>query len=295
MPPIVPRLLSAGLVVGSAALAWGLAEAHAFTVRRVSVPVLPRGSQPIRVLHLSDLHLTPSQRDKIAWVRDLANEPVDLVVTTGDNLGHEHAVAPLLAAYAPLTGVPGVFVFGSNDYHGPLPKSPFLYFGGPSSVHARARELPTEDLRRGLADAGWLDLNNARATLTLRDSVVSFVGLDDPHIGRDNLPEPTADTGDLRVGVVHAPYLRALGALRDDGARLILAGHTHGGQVCLPGYGTLVTNCDLDRRRARGLHAWPDGAEDTWLHVSAGLGTSPYAPVRVACRPEATILTLVPA
>jgi predicted MPP superfamily phosphohydrolase len=125
--------------------------------------------------------------------------------------------------------------------------------------------------------------------------VVSFVGLDDPHIGRDNLPEPTADTGDLRVGVVHAPYLRALGALRDDGARLILAGHTHGGQVCLPGYGTLVTNCDLDRRRARGLHAWPDGAEDTWLHVSAGLGTSPYAPVRVACRPEATILTLVPA
>lgn len=71
-----------------------------------------------------------------------------------------------------------------------------------------------------------------------------------------------------------------------------MAGHTHGGQLCLPFYGALVTNCDLDRSRAKGASSW--GAE-TALHVSAGIGTSPFAPLRFCCRPEATLLTLVAA
>jgi predicted MPP superfamily phosphohydrolase len=74
---------------------------------------------------------------------------------------------------------------------------------------------------------------------------------------------------------------------------LVFAGHTHGGQLCLPGKGALVTNCDLDTARAKGLHRHPAGdPEGAWLHVSAGLGTSPMAPVRFCCRPEATLLTL---
>ena len=59
----------------------------------------------------------------------------------------------------------------------------------------------------------------------------------------------------------------------------------------MPGFGALVTNCGLDRRMAKGLHRWPTVAR-RWLHVSAGLGTHPTAPVRFACRPEASILTL---
>jgi predicted MPP superfamily phosphohydrolase len=96
------------------------------------------------------------------------------------------------------------------------------------------------------------------------------------------------------MGVVHAPYRRVLDAMAADGHQLIIAGHTHGGQLRIPFYGALVTNCDLDRKRARGLSRHPDwrvpGA--SWLHVSAGLGTSPYAPMRICCRPEATLLTL---
>ena len=77
-----------------------------------------------------------------------------------------------------------------------------------------------------------------------------------------------------------------------DGYQLVMAGHTHGGQLCLPFYGAIVTNCDLDRSRAKGASRW--GA-NTQLHVSAGIGTSPFAPVRFCCRPEATLLTLVAA
>jgi predicted MPP superfamily phosphohydrolase len=82
-----------------------------------------------------------------------------------------------------------------------------------------------------------------------------------------------------------------------DGYEAIFAGHTHGGQVCLPIKGALVTNCDLEPARAKGLHRHPAESNpgdprSSWMHVSAGLGTSPYAPFRVACRPEATLLTL---
>ena len=292
---MIRRSVASLALVGAATLAWSLAEAHAFTLRRVTVPVLPRGSEPLRILHLSDLHLTPGQRDKVAWVRALAAEPIDLVVTTGDNLAHALAVPPLLNAYEPLMSRPGLFVFGSNDYFGPRPINPLKYFAGPSLARSERAELPTEDLREGLKAGGWVDVNNVRTELTVNGLRIAVVGLDDPHIMRDELPPGVMPSGaDFVLGVVHAPYARALGALEDSGAQLILAGHTHGGQVCVPGLGALVTNCDLDTARVKGLSRWPD-ADGSWLHVSAGLGTSPFAPVRLACRPEATILTLVEA
>jgi len=295
------RALTAALGVGAAGVAcvaWGLAEAHAFTTRRVTAPILDPGSTPLRVLHVSDLHLTPRQRDKIKWAASLAQEQPDLVVVTGDNLAHADAVPAVGEAFAGVFSVPGLFVFGSNDYYGPHLKNPLGYFTGPSKVHHEPERLPTEDLRGVFLDAGWRDLNNARARLDLGGITISAVGMDDPHIGRDRMPPRGRDgRGDVHLGVVHAPYRRALQRLTADGVDLILAGHTHGGQVCVPGYGALVTNCDLDRRRAKGLSTWPgdgSGPDDTWLHVSAGAGTSPFAPVRFACRPEATVLTLTP-
>nr|WP_062525077.1 metallophosphoesterase [Demequina rhizosphaerae] len=299
---IVARRAAVALAAAAgAALAWSLVEARAYTLRRVEVPILPAGSRPLRLLHLSDLHLTPSQHGKVAWLRRLAQEPVDAVITTGDNLAHPGAVPTVLEALEPLLSKPGAFVFGSNDYHGPLPKNPLAYFAGPSSLQERQAQLPTEDLRAGLAAGGWVDLNNTRGSVAAAGSVLDLVGVDDPHIGRDVMPAPAERVADasVRIGVAHAPYTRVLDEMAADGAELILAGHTHGGQVCVPFYGALVTNCDLDTSRASGLHGWPgvrpdSGGAGSYVHVSAGLGTSPYTPIRFACRPEATILTLVP-
>jgi predicted MPP superfamily phosphohydrolase len=254
------------------------------------------------VLHLSDVHLVPSQRAKLRWIRTLAELKPDLVVNTGDNWAHPDALKPLLEALGPLLDVPGGFVYGSNDYFRPVPKNPFTYFRGPTALRPDPRELPSEALTEAFVAAGWRDLTNARAVVAVSGATVDLVGLDDPHIDRDRMPPPTSVSADatLRIGVVHAPYARALRALRDDGAGLVLAGHTHGGQVCVPGFGALVTNCDLDRRRAKGLSGWPGARPDApggeasvWLNVSAGIGTSPYARVRFACRPEAIVLDLV--
>lgn len=288
----------AGLLAGAGlvALAGARVECEAYLLRRFDVPVLPAGAAPLRVLHLSDMHLTPADQRRVAWVRGLAALEPDLVVDTGDNLGHLEAVPTALRALEPLLERPGVFVHGSNDYFSPRPRNPFTYFGGPTRRHGK-HPLPTGDLTSGLSDAGWLDLNNHRAELTVAGRRLRFVGVDDPHINRDELPAAeSAPEGEeaLRVGVLHAPYLRVLDPMVDEGCDVVLVGHTHGGQVRVPGWGALVTNCDLPARYARGLHQWQTGTATSWLHVSAGLGTNPYARIRFACRPEATLLTLVP-
>jgi predicted MPP superfamily phosphohydrolase len=288
--------LAGGLfVAGAATLAYAsLVERNAYTLRRFDVPVLPPDAEPLRVLHLSDLHLTPGQRRKQDWVAALAGLDPDLVIVTGDNMAHREAVPGLARAYTPLLGFPGAFVFGSNDYAGPVFKNPLGYFDR-DQPYVQGVELPYEELRLMLTEAGWADLNNARTTLKAGGRAVELVGVDDPHVHRDDYPAVSGRvdrSADLHIGVTHTPEPSVLDAMAADGFSLLLAGHTHGGQVCVPGVGALVTNCGLNRRMAKGLHRWP--GTPAWLHVSAGLGTHPTAPIRFACRPEASLLTLVP-
>lgn len=300
------RIAGGVALAGLAGVTWALAEARAYTVRHARVPVLPPGSDVTRVLHISDLHLMPSQQDKIAFVRDLASLAPDVVVDTGDNMAHRDSLPPLLHALEPLLALPGAFVMGSNDYFAPQPRSWGRYLRKDSrSADGDRRQqpprLPADRLAARLREAGWKDLTNRRDAIVTDRVHFDLVGVDDPHLDRDVFPaHAPLPHGALRVGVTHAPYRKVLGQMRDDGCALILAGHTHGGQLAVPGHGALVTNCDLDRGRAKGLHGWPGprpdapgGEDSTWLHVSAGLGTSPYAPVRFACRPEATLLELV--
>jgi predicted MPP superfamily phosphohydrolase len=259
------------------------------------VPVLAPEAEPLRVLHISDLHMTPHQRRKRDWVASLAAVDPDLVLLTGDNLGHPDAVPVVLAALRPLLdAVPGAFVFGSNDYRGPVWKNPLLYLL-PDREYVQGVDLPHAELRAAFTEAGWADLNNARTILKAGGRSIELAGVDDPHVERDDydsIAGPVSPGADLHIGVTHTPATEVLNAMAADGFTLLLAGHTHGGQVRVPGYGALTTNCDLPNAMARGLHRWPDS--EAWLHVSAGLGTHPTAPIRFACRPEATILTLIP-
>lgn len=288
---------SAAAAAGS--LAAGIAyatliERNAFVVRETTMPVLTPGSAPLRVLHLSDLHMTPRQRRKQDWIRELAGWEPDLVINTGDNLSHPKAVPSVVQALGDLLSVPGLFVFGSNDYFGPSPKNPTNYLFRKS--HRKTGEpLPWQDLRAAFTERGWLDMTHTRREIEVKGQLVAVAGVDDPHLSRDRYdtvagaPNPAAN---LTLGMSHAPYTRVLDRFAADGYQLVLAGHTHGGQLCLPFKGALVTNCDLDPSRAKGPSRWGANMQ---LHVSAGLGTSPYAPYRFCCRPEATLLTLVAA
>ena len=283
----------AGAGLGAAALAYSLWEARQYRLRHVRVAVLPAGSRPVRILQLTDLHLTPRQQDKMDWIASLADEDLDFLILTGDLLGHLEAVPYLAKALEPLKGTPGVFVFGSNDYWAPKFVNPMKYFERNREIVMSTRRLPTYELNAELLNAGWESLNNARGRVEVQGNVFDMRGVNDPHIELDRYVDVAGDfdpEASLRLAVTHAPYLRVIDPMAADGADLIVAGHTHGGQINIPGYGALVTNCDLDSRRARGLSSHAGSA----LHVSAGLGTNPYAPIRMACPPEATILHLVP-
>ena len=294
------RALTLAAVAGGAAFGYAsIIERNWFALRRFEIPVLPPGAEPIRVLHVSDVHLTPGRHRLLSWIRSLDALAPDLVVNTGDSIAHAEAVQPLLDALGPLLDRPGVFVYGSNDIYAPIPHNPFRYFRGPSKKRRDVPELPWAELGSGLAAAGWLDVNSARGRIKAGNLDIEVGGVHDSHIKRDRYEEiagPTDPSADLRLGVLHSPEPRVMDQFAADGYDLLLAGHTHGGQVCLPGVGTLVTNCGIDRDRASGLSRHPlQGAQDRpWLHVSAGLGTSPWAPVRFSCRPEASLLTLVP-
>jgi len=284
---------------GAAALGYAVVvERNWFTLRRFEIPVLPPGAGPLRVLHISDTHLSPDRKRLMSWVRSLDDLDPHLVVNTGDSIAHPQSVPLLLNSLGPLLERPGVFVLGSNDLYAPRPFNPALYLWGPSSRKHRRTvpDLPWEALRDGMAAAGWLDLNNHKGQLKAGGLDIAVAGVHDSHIKRDRYSQvagPADPRADLRLGVMHSPEPRVLDRFVADGYDLLLAGHTHGGQLCLPWYGTLVTNCGIDRKRARGLHRHPADGQ-AWLHVSAGLGTSPWAPARFACRPEASLLTLVP-
>ncbi len=289
MVPIVAGLAGAGVLLVTYA---SLVERRWYALRTHRVQCLPAGSQPLRVLHISDLHLRAAQHKKIAFLRALARTQPDIVVGTGDFLGDgtDDAVRATLHALEPLRGrIASLFVLGSNDYYAPVFKNPARYLRGPSSHShvAPSRRNPWPDLVSGLQSQGW----ELVANRALETGGVDVAGLDDPHIGRADLSIATPRTKPgFRLAIAHSPApARALERLGYD---LILAGHTHGGQLRIPGFGAIVTNTEgLPRSMARGLHR----AGRSWVHVSAGLGTSMYAPARFACRPEACVLDLVPA
>lgn len=296
-PSSSARLLQSAALAGvgaAATVAYGtLVERNAFTLREATLPVLAPGSPTIRVLHLSDLHMLPRQGWKQHWVHALEGLEPDLVVNTGDNLADPRAVPSVVQALGDLLARPGLFVFGSNDYFGPTPKNPLKYFAkNHKRVHGEA--LPWTDLRAAFAERGWLDATHTRREITVSGLTIQVAGVDDPHLHRDRydlIAGPADARAGLRLGLTHSPEPRVLDRFAADGYDLVLAGHTHGGQLCLPGVGALVTNSGLDRSRVKGPSRW---GQHMQLYVSAGLGTSPYAPMRLFCRPEASLLTLVP-
>ncbi len=278
-------------------------------MRYETLPILDPGARNMTVLHLSDLHMAPWQARKQEWVRSLAIIEPDLIINTGDNLGHPDGLVGIEHALAPFADVPGVYVNGSNDYYGPSLKNPLHYFAGTSNHSASADRLDTDSLERYFTDSlGWLSLNNRARALELRGSRLEFFGVNDAHRGWDRLDQLPGLIEEMRenvgwhedrsgpeavpIGVTHAPYRRVLDTFVNYGAEVIFAGHTHGGQVRIPGLPALVANCDLPRNQAQGLSLWRHARKAAYLNVSAGIGTSIYAPVRFACPPEAVVVTL---
>jgi predicted MPP superfamily phosphohydrolase len=267
----------------------------AYKVRTATLPILPKGSRDIRVLHFSDLHLTPNKKREIADIKSFAQLKPDLVISTGDFLAHKDSVKTVIAALDELLDLPGLFVFGSNDYYAPQFKNPLSYLRKDNGERKLGSKLPWQSLQKQLVKRGWHDLNHNKVKLKVNGVVIEARGTDDAHLELDDYRKVegrVSKAADLAIGVTHAPYERVLAAMAQDRLDLIFAGHTHGGQIRLPWFGgskSLTTNCDLENWRSRGVTKVND---EPWLNVSAGMGMSPFAPIRFACPPEVSLITL---
>lgn len=266
-----------------------------YVLRQAEMPILPAGHAPIKILHFSDLHLTPRRHREIADIKSFAQYKPDLVISTGDFMADMEAVPVVLDAINELLNVPGLYVFGSNDYYAPIFKNPVKYLLKDDGQRKHGPDLPWRELDAALTHRGWRNINTSRTTLTINGTVIEARGTDDAHLEFDDYSKVAGVRGqcDISIGVTHAPYLRVLKGMADDNLDAIFAGHTHGGQIRLPWFGgskAIISNCDLPTWRARGLTKVDS---EPYLHVSAGMGTSPFARFRVASPPEVSLVTLI--
>jgi len=265
----------------------------AYQLRQVSLPLLPAGASDIRILHFSDLHLTPRRGREIADIKSWIRLKPDLVISTGDFLAHREAVGVALNALNELLDLPGLYVFGSNDYYVPKFRNPLSYLRKDNGERNLGEKLPIEEFDTELRKRGWINLNNKRSSITIKGVAIDARGTDDAHLELDEYERVAGKkSGDLSIGVTHAPYSRVLNAMAQDEIDLIFAGHTHGGQVRIPwfhGSRSLTTNCDLPNWRSRGLTKVPSQPH---LNVSAGMGYSPFAPFRIFCPSEVSLFLI---
>ena len=277
------------LVLGVCCVLWGIfVERRRYRLVRHRLDILPAtAAGPLTVLHLSDLHFVRRDRGKAAFLAGLP--AADVTVVTGDFLAEPEAVETTVAAVHEVRGrLASWFVLGSNDYFVPRPLNYLAYFRGKRKPR-RAERGRAADLVSQLRADGWDDLTNVRRDVDINGVPMELLGLDDAHIAWHDLRvAPRRSPDRFGFAVMHspdsAPETAALGY------DFMVAGHTHGGQVCLPGVGALVTNCSLPARLVSGMIRVGDAV----VSVSPGLGTSKYAPFRFFCRPEATLLELHP-
>jgi predicted MPP superfamily phosphohydrolase len=249
----------------AAPVAWGWFEAGWVRYRTLAVPLPGLAPQlaGLRIVHLSDFHLgVPSRghraaRAAVEWTR--GRRP-DLTVVTGDLVSRPRGERLLRKL---LEQIPGAFVvLGNHDRA--TSRDPF----------SKAAALHDLDPAILLRDEGRL--------LDLRGCSVWIAGVDPRSRGRE--PD-LAQVADLRILLSHFP--RVLERLRDGSFDLVLAGHMHDGQICLPYPGGKLRLAHLSAKYNQGLYR--RGA--TTMHVSPGLGTT-FVPFRFFARPEATELIL---
>ncbi len=243
------------------------------------------GSQNLKILHISDLHLCGNDDEKVQFIRSITSTEYDLIVLTGDVFEFLDGLkyGPSLIGRQPRLGA--YAVFGNHDYYD------YSIFNKTYGRIDRKYRQPeqrnnVEPHRMALEAGGFTVLRNE--SVDLPGANLFIVGIDYPGIEEDKLTElmKQAPESALKLALFHIP--RKLDMLARAGFDIAFGGHTHGGQVRLPGIGALITDSELSRQDASGIVE----VGNTKIHISRGLGADPRSNIRLFCPPAATVIEL---
>lgn len=224
----------------------------------------------VKVLQISDLHDRVFYKENAPLLKRVDKEDPDIIVLTGDMIDRKtQDFTPMFHLARSLADrADTYFVSGNHEWENPR---------GPAFM-------------AGLADCGVIPLANEAVCLPFSKKTLRLVGLDDPSTGRDDLARALGQDKaehDFLLLAAHAPDLGLLAASPE--ADLIICGHTHGGQVRLPGLGALVApGQGFFPSYDKGPFKLEEGA---LVYVDSGLGTSLF-PLRFLNRAQMTLIHL---
>lgn len=265
----------------------GVGSKHELSLLAESTAVLPLAGErpPLRILHISDLHLSHPETHKIDFLRRVTDDDFDFVFLTGD-VFEDYSGLPFIERILSRPPRLGAFsVLGNHDYY-----HYNMWHKTVGRLWRRYRHPPEyrdiNPIVAALETAGFYVLRHEAVSIPA--AKVHLVGIDYPSIASAQLLDlvKPAPENFLKIGLVHVPT--NLTQLANVGIDLAFAGHTHGGQVRIPGYGPLFTSSELPPKEASGVVK----RGNLTLHVSRGLGADPKTNFRLFCPPCATVIEL---
>lgn len=277
--------------VGAALYAWWESTAVEVTQHRLTIRDLPPGLDGLRMLHVSDTHF-PADGDSVGrFLERIRPLEYDLACCTGDyvetSAGWDAAADALTQLRAPY----GVYAtLGAHDYCQPVRNlEEWMSFSVDRALRTPRRFVNPGPFVERLESAGIVVLRNEWRSLDVGGEELQIGGAGDDSVRMARLESALPPPGGFSMLLTHAPDA-ALRLLPPDrgGPSLVLCGHTHGGQIRVPGWGAPLRQSRLVSRKR------PDGVFDvggTQVVVSRGFGTA-HVPLRFACRPEIGLITL---
>ncbi|MBW7995270.1 MAG: hypothetical protein FVQ81_01615 [Candidatus Glassbacteria bacterium] len=286
-------------VAGPALAAWEVWRSTRIGFRRLEIPLQShtcRNRGAVRILHLSDLHITASLRHKLDRIESLLDGEWDFVMISGDLIDNDSGIDPVSDFLGRLKASCGKFaVLGNHDYLDSIAGNPLKWVRAfwHALLNRKSDELHVaNDINRlvgCLEERGVRLLRNELAEGEIPGAgPFQVFGIDDPATDRDRPAEVSADVNPdaLRLVLTHAPI--RLGPLARFAPELIMCGHTHGGQIRLPLLGAILTHSDAGRRSCSGLVEL-DGCR---VHISPGVGAGRLFPLRFFSKAEVTEIVL---
>jgi uncharacterized protein len=244
------------------------------------------GARRLKILHLSDLHLCAPEKQKLEFLAQLPCHQYDLVVLTGDIFENESGLQYALQIVSSKPKLGSYAVLGNHDYYA------YTWWNKTYGQIDRkyrhpAQKRDVQPFIDALHSGGITTLRNE--AVTLPEANLHLVGIDYPGTTETVVRELSAQAPpeSLIIALMHLP--RRLQQLVNSGVHMAFAGHTHGGQIRVPGFGALITDSELPRHEASGLVR----RGDTLIHVSRGLSADPKTNFRLFCPPAATVLELL--